>query len=251
MIILCLNPFVLYTYNGVIIVELKQEIIELIKSASTILIGLGSDVYRKDSLPENADDWEVIKKYTQMKNNWLEVNNPLLKMIKNKDFFIVTSSWDSHLRELLPDGRLFTPSGDCHSLQCYNACTDQLWEIKDLLDVEEQPVCPYCQSLLVMNIKTDAFFVRTVYQKEEAGYHNWIHKNYNEEMLILEWEARKEDSKVIREPFENIASALPKTRFIRINSKKMNIPEVIRDSSLNLKITTKQFTKALNQADVK
>lgn len=231
--------------------ELKQEIIELIKSASTILIGLGSDVYRKDSLPENADDWNEIKNYTQKNNNWLDVNNPLFNMIKNKNFFVITSSWDSHLREILPEDHLFTPSGNCHKLQCYNACTDKLWDINDLLDVKEHPLCPYCQSLLVMNIKTDAFFVRAIYQEEETDYHNWIHKNYNEEMLILEWEANKEDSKIIREPFENIASALPNTRFIRINSKKIKIPEVIRDSSLNLKITTKQFTKVLNQADVK
>lgn len=225
--------------------ELKYEIIDLIKSSSKILIGLGSDVYRKDSLPEDSEEWSVIKSYNLKNDDWSEMNNSLYNIIEDKDFFVVTSSWDSHLEELLPAEKLFTPSGNCHKLQCYNACTDQLWDINDLLDVEEHPVCPYCQSQLVMNIKTDAFFVRSLYQNEERNYHNWLHKNYNEKILILEWEVNDEDSKLIREPFENIASALPKTQFIRVNSRKIIIPEVICNNSLELKITSEDFSDLL------
>lgn len=246
MFVLCLTPFVLYNYQGELLVELKHEIIDLIKSSSKILIGLGSDVYRRDSLPDNAEKWHEIKKYIDKNSSWSDINNSLYEMIKDKDFFIVTSSWDSHLEEILPDDRLFTPSGNCHKLQCYNACTNQLWDIKDLLDVEDHPLCPYCQSPLVMNIKTDAFFVRSIYQNEETNYHNWIHKNYNEELLILEWEANESDSRLIREQFENIASALPKTRFVRINSRKVAIPEVICKNSIELKITSKKFAALLN-----
>lgn len=223
-----------------------QSIIDLLKDSSKILIGLGNNLYRNDSLPPDYQNWDAIKTYINNDTNeWFRINNPIFNIIKNKDFFIVTNSWDSHLNKTIPADRLFTPSGDCHMLQCYNACTTQLWDFETLSENEDAPLCPFCQSKLVMNIKTDAFFVRNLYTEEETNYHNWIHQNYNEEIVILEWEVGESGQKVITEQFENITSALPNIKLIRVNSRKIETPEVIKNKSSVIEISVDNFLAAI------
>lgn len=224
----------------------RDELATLLRRSTKIILGLGSNIYRSDSLPDDISNWESVKQYIGNNNqNWFKINNSLFNIIKDKDYFIITTSWDSHLEKTVPHDRIFTPSGNCHKFQCYNACTSQLWDVEAILDQEENPLCPYCQSKLVMNIKTDAFFVRSIYTEQETNYHNWIHKNYNEDIVIIEWEANSADSRIITEPFENITSALPSVKLIRINSEETSIPKMIQEKSTSLKIDIEDVISSL------
>lgn len=221
-----------------------MNIFEIIQSADKILIGLGNNVYRKDPLPEDYTDWQTIKKYLTAKTKHKEVNTNLLKILDDKDYFIITSSWDNHLTEYVKENRFFTPNGNCRKMQCYNACTTELWDFEDLKDKKDHPRCPHCNALLIMNIATDAFFVKDKYDLEENSYYHWLHKNYNEKILIIEWQSRDNETRIISKPFENIATALPNVTFLRINSKKIPIPANIKDG-IEIKFTINQFIKEI------
>lgn len=221
-----------------------MNIFDIIKSADKILIGLGNNVYRKDSLQENYTDWDVIKKYLNAKIKQNNINQNLLKILKEKDYFIITTSWDNHLSEFIEDNIYFTPNGNCRKLQCYNACTSELWDFEDFKNQDEHPRCPYCNALLVMNIATDAFFVKEKYDVQENQYYRWIHKNYNEKILLIEWQSRDNETRIISKPFENIATALQNVTLLRINSKKIPIPKNI-NNGIEIKFTVNQFIKEI------
>lgn len=221
-----------------------KKIQKLIDNSDSILIGIGSSVYRSDKLPENHLDWNEIKKYNSVKCNRDKINNRIIDIFGDKNYFIITTCHDSNLSEIIPEERLFTPNGDCTKLQCYNACTDELWDIENYTDKQKDPLCPHCNSPLIMNITTDAYFVNNHLLAQENTYYSWINDNYNKGILLIEVEADENDKRQIRAPFENIATALQKTRLLRVNSGDISIPKsVISQDSLN--ISPEEFFKLL------
>lgn len=221
-----------------------MDVKQIIGTYDKILVGIGKSLYRSDSLPENYTDWQTIKNYLNVKNRRNTFNNKLKSILNNKDYFIITSSWDSNLENIIEINRLFTPAGLCKKLQCYNACTSELWEFNNFKDNINHPKCPYCNSPLVMNIITDAFFINNPYSSQETSFHHWLDQNYNEKLLLLELETESGDTKTISEPFENIATALPNTTLLRINSKEFPIPEIITNS-IGIKMPLNNFIQEI------
>lgn len=221
-----------------------MNIVEIINSSDKILLGIGRNIYRTDTLPEDFTDWNEIKHYLSNKCDNRVINQKLIDRLLEKDYFIVTSSWDSHLEEITEENRLFTPRGNCRKLQCYNACSTDLWDVNDFKDNTEHPRCPHCNSLLIMNITTDAFFVHENYDKQEYDFHHWIDENYNEKLLIIELEVDDDEVRSIRAPFENIVKALPNTTFLRINSKKTPIPDLI-ENGIEINLSLEELTSEI------
>lgn len=209
----------------------KSAIINLINEYSIVLIGLGVNLYREDNLPESYNSWDVIKKYNESYNS-SEINNTLNNLFGDKDYFIITTSWDSNITESFDSDRVYTPSGNCKKLRCYNSCHEELWDYDMFREKDSGVICPYCGSDLVMNISVDAFFINNEYREQEDRFHHWLHKHYNDKILIMEWEASDIDRRYINDPFENIATALPNVTLLRINSQDIAIPEVIKSTVL-------------------
>lgn len=223
---------------------IKQQV----NKASIILIGIGTNLYKSKKIEDDIESWNSIKEYINSNIEVNKLNSKILDLVKNKEYFILTTSWNSNLNETFPKERLFTPGGNCFKLQCYNACTSQLWDAETLLESNEQPLCPYCQKKLIMNIKTDAYFVREPYNIQEKNYHSWIHNNYNENILLIELETsnkREDDIKIIRESFENITAVLPNASLLRINSRESLIPEVIKDRTVSIEINLNDLIEGL------
>jgi len=153
----------------------NSHIIKEILSYDKILMGVGQGVYRRDNLPIDSDQWDEIIQYTSKGHRWKNINKLILKLIGHSDYFIITSSWDSHLHESIPKEQIYTPLGNCKKLQCYNSCSNKLWDINDFIDFKNQPLCPNCGSKLIMNTKTDSLFIDDPYTSQESNFHNWIH----------------------------------------------------------------------------
>lgn len=221
----------------------KSDFYDLINNYSVILTGLGVNLYRQDILPESYNNWDVITSYNES-NSTSEINNSLLNILSDKDYFIVTTSWDSDISEYFNSDKIYTPSGNCKKLRCYDSCTKELWSYDDFKDMDNNVICPYCGSDLVMNISVDAFFIGDEYRKQEDRFYHWLHKHYNDKILIIEWEVSDVDKRYIKDPYENIATALPDVTLLRINSQELTPPEVIK-SSILIKNTPKEFIEKI------
>ncbi len=221
-----------------------KEIQKLIDKSDSILIGIGSNFYRNDELPKNHLDWTEIKKYNNIKYNNHKINSKLREVFAQKDYFIITTSWDSQLSDIIPSDRLFTPNGSCKKLQCYNSCTNELWDYENFTRKRKTPLCPHCGAQLIMNITTDAYFVKDHLLVQEKTYYSWIHKNYNKGILLIEIEVNENDKRLIKDPFENFATSLSDSTLLRVNSSDIEIPEsVTRQESIT--ISPEEFFKLL------
>jgi len=205
-----------------------EKIYEYIKKHDKILIGIGSSFYGTDLISENIDEWETIKEYLSQLDNNCKKNQKIFNLVQDKDYFIITSSFSSNLQKYFNTSRYYTPNGNCYKLQCYNSCTSETWNSFDFVENSTVPLCPHCKSDMVMNISKDAFFISDIYKFEENNYYKWLHKNYSEKLLIIEIEGTDFERRIIGSPFENIATALPKATFLRINSGDIKIPKNIK-----------------------
>ncbi|QEN06074.1 hypothetical protein EW093_15745 [Thiospirochaeta perfilievii] len=220
-----------------------KEIKKIVKESSYILIGLGASILKKVDPPIDPLNWDEIKEYNGFLSNTIDINSKISKIFNNKDYFIISTSWNSNLSDHI--GRVFTPNGSCNKLQCYNACTEELWDFIDFKDRSSHPKCPYCNSPLIMNITTDTYFVDEHLQIQEKSYYKWIHKNYNNKILLLEIETSELDTKLIKGPFENIATALPNVTLLRVNSSDLGIPSTIK-KQYSFKSSPETFFKLLS-----
>lgn len=222
----------------------KSQLLELLDEHKVILIGLGKRLYRGDELPELYNSWDNIKEYNSTFNNSETINIPLQNVLKDKDYFLITTSWDSDIESYLDTDKIYTPAGNCKKLRCYESCTEELWDYNDKIDDKETPRCPNCGADMVMNISVDAFFINKEYLVQENLFHHWLHKHYSNKILIIEWEVLESDKRDIKDPFENIATALPNVTLLRVNSQSLPLPEVIK-SGVMLNINPDDFIEMI------
>lgn len=124
----------------------------------------------------------------------------LLRIIKDKDYFVVTTNVDHCFQKAGFDKkRLFYTQGDYGLFQCSEPCCQETFENKDMIQkmITEQkdmrvpagllPVCPHCGKPLTMNLRSDDSFV------EDEGWHRaaeryeiFLRTRQNQEILFLE-----------------------------------------------------------------
>lgn len=147
--------------------------------------------------------WAYWSRYIEV-NRYQDIPKPvyedLLGLIKDKEYFIITTNVDHCFQKAGFDKkRLFYIQGDYGLLQCSVPCCQKTYDNKEIISrmVKEQkdmripteliPKCPVCKKPMTVNLRSDNHFVEDEgWHKAASRYNNFIQQYKNRNVLFLE-----------------------------------------------------------------
>jgi O-acetyl-ADP-ribose deacetylase (regulator of RNase III)/NAD-dependent SIR2 family protein deacetylase len=222
-----------------------------------------------------AAKWAMWAKHMHLQRWEFEPNDgyqTLLNMVKDKDFFVLTSNVDACFeRSGFAKERIYTPQGEWTYYQCKQACrTDAIFESRPMLDevvphissdgfVPEHliPKCKFCGGEVFGNVRSDGNFLHQKYEAQNDALRRWMQKHGNDPnrtIAIIEIGAGFNTPTVTRFPIESYAKQLDsRGHLIRINPTDPEVPlglknalsisegwKVLKDIELSLPSETKE-----------
>ena len=173
------------------------------------------------------------------------VYNELFELVKNKDYFVITTNVDHCFQKAGFDKkRLFYTQGDYGLFQCSVPCHDKTYENEETVRrmVEEQkdmripteliPKCPVCGKPMTMNLRSDDKFVEDEGWHEAAErYENFL-RTRKGKVLFLELGVGYNTPVIIKYPFWNMTAKNPDATYTCINYGEAVCPEDIKDRAI-------------------
>jgi NAD-dependent SIR2 family protein deacetylase len=78
---------------------------------------------------------KCIARFTNSADRLKRVYEDLHAMVKDKDYFVLTSNVDGMFpKNGFDENKMYTPQGDFKYMQCYKPCTQQVWESKAFIE---------------------------------------------------------------------------------------------------------------------
>lgn len=186
------------------------------------------------------------------------VYNQLYEIIKNKDYFVLTTNVDHCFQKAgFSKKRLFYTQGDYGLFQCSEPCHDTTYDNEEvirnmvksqgyvmeengLLKLPEQavpkmvipseqiPYCPKCGKPMSMNLRADNTFV------EDEGWHRaseryalFLRRHQNMKILFLELGTGMNTPGIIKYPFWQMTYQNPKAVYACVNLGEAYAPKEI------------------------
>ena len=173
------------------------------------------------------------------------VYNELFELVKNKDYFVITTNVDHCFQKAGFDKkRLFYTQGDYGLFQCSVPCHDKTYENEETVRrmVEEQkdmripteliPKCPVCGKPMTMNLRSDDKFVEDEGWHEAAErYENFL-RTRKGKVLFLELGVGYNTPVIIKYPFWNMTAKNSDATYTCINYGEAVCPEDIKDRAI-------------------
>ncbi len=252
----------------------------LIENSDAIVIGAGAGLstsagftYAEERFKENFSDFEAkygfhdmysgaFCKYDTFEEYWaywsrfITVNRyvdppkpvyqNLLELVKNKDYFVITTNVDHCFQKAGFDKkRLFYTQGDYGLFQCSEPCCQETFDnekiIRQMLRSQKEmripseliPVCPHCGKPLTMNLRSDSRFVQDNgwYQAAER-YQQFIRSRINRSILFLELGVGYNTPSIIKYPFWQMTAGHPKAHYVCINYGEAACPKECEKQSI-------------------
>lgn len=170
----------------------------------------------------------------------------LLKLIKNKDYFVITTNVDHQFQKAGFDKkRLFYTQGDYGLFQCSKPCHNKTYENEQIIlkmcreqkdmkiPAELIPKCPVCGEKMTLNLRVDDSFV------EDEGWHNasqkcqeFINQHMDKNLLLLELGVGANTPVIIKYPFWQITLKNKNATYACINYGEAVAPKEIEDRSI-------------------
>lgn len=211
------------------------------------------------------EHWAYWSRYIYI-NRYMDAPEPvyqeLLDIVKDKDYFVITSNVDHCFQKAGFDKkRLFYTQGDYGLLQCSVPCCNKTFDNEDIIRqmMEQQkdmripsallPVCPHCGKPLTTNLRADDKFVQDDgwYMAAER-YNNFLHTRENTRILYLELGVGSNTPAIIKYPFWNMTSRNKNATYACINYGEAICPKEISHQSICINSDTREIIKALEQA---
>ena len=198
---------------------------ERLESSEKILVGIGKE-WNSDGHSEVMDAYEA-----------------LYQLIRDKDYFIVTTNtdgaiYDSHLDK----ERITAPCGNVHWRQCGKACTKDIWEEGELSD----DVCPHCGAPLTGNTIEAETYIEEGYLPSWKAYTAWLTKTLNRKLTVLELGEGFKTPTVMRWPFEKTVFFNQKSYLYRVNESFFQITEEIRERAEGIQANSVKWVRELS-----
>ncbi len=205
----------------------KTEVVEKIKEAQKILIGIGKEWALREDEKEIRFRHLSDPAQTELK----EAYEALYELIKDKDYYIVTTLTDGAVYEIPFDrNRIVAPCGNIHWRQCSKACTKDIWEESEVPD----DVCPHCKAPLTGNTIKAETYIEEGYLPRWSDYMKWQKDTINRFLVILELGEGFATPTVMRWPFEKIIYFNQKSRLYRINENFYQLPEEAEERGISV-----------------
>ncbi|MDN4494411.1 Sir2 family NAD-dependent protein deacetylase [Ureibacillus aquaedulcis] len=204
------------------------------------------------SFPSQEEKWAFFSRmysyFLYQKKEVSPVMKNLYELIKDKNYFVLTSNIDDHFRQAgFPKDRLFEIEGNCSNLQCRSGCHDSIYRGDDVLSEMAQsqedgkvpasliPKCPECGGPMQVHLEVDHNFLRgESWQTSYQAYQDFINKAHGKKIVLLELGVGARNQ-LIKAPFMKITSFEEKATYITFNrGSELYIPEAIADKSIGI-----------------
>ena len=207
--------------------NVKTEVMEKIKEAQKVLIGIGKEW----ALRDDEKDIRFCHLTDPSQADLKAAYEALYDLIKEKDYYIVTTLTDGAVYEMPFDkNRIVAPCGNIHWRQCSMACTKDIWEESEVPD----DVCPHCKAPLTGNTIKAETYIEEGYLPRWKDYMKWQTGTINRSLVILELGEGFATPTVMRWPFEKIIYFNRKSRLYRINESFYQLPKEAEERGVSV-----------------
>ncbi len=175
------------------------------------------------------------------------VYEELLALIKEKDYFVITTNVDHCFQKAGFDKqRLFYTQGDYGLFQCSGPCRQETYDnesvVRQMMERQENmrvpsellPVCPHCGRPLTMNLRSDDKFVEDEgWHAAAARYEEFLRTRQDgRRILFLELGVGYNTPVIIKYPFWKMTAANPEAVYACVNYGQAYCPEEIAERSV-------------------
>ena len=210
-----------------------------------------TDMYSAGFYPYKTfeEHWAFWSRYifiNRYQNAPKSVYNDLYNLIKNKDYFVLTTNVDHCFQKAGFDKhRLFYTQGDYGLWQCSKPCHHKTYDNEAVIKkmVAEQknmripssliPYCPLCGLPMSMNLRADNTFVEdNGWHTAAKRYQDFLHCHKRLKILYLELGVGSNTPGIIKYPFWQMTYNNPNASYVSINLSNASIPEEISRQSV-------------------
>lgn len=215
--------------------------------------------------PTQEEFWAYWSRYIFI-NRYQDAPKPvyedLLKLIQDKDYFVITTNVDHCFQKTGFDKkRLFYTQGDYGLFQCSEPCCQETFDNetviremfkrqKDMkIPTELLPFCPRCGKPLTMNLRSDNKFVEDEgWHRAAERYENFLHTREGGKILFLELGVGYNTPVIIKYPFWQMTARNPNATYICINQGQAVCPQKIEKRSICMDADIGQVLQSLSTA---
>ena len=176
------------------------------------------------------------------------VYDDLLKLVQDKDYFVITTNVDHCFQKAGFDKkRLFYTQGDYGLFQCSEPCCQETFDneavIREMVERQKDmkipsellPVCPHCGKPLSMNLRSDNKFVEDEgWHRAAERYENFLRTREGQKILFLELGVGFNTPVIIKYPFWQMTAKNPNATYACINQGQAMCPQEIEQRSICL-----------------
>ena len=199
--------------------------------------------------PTQEEFWAYWSRYIFI-NRYQDAPKPvyddLLKLVQNKDYFVITTNVDHCFQKAGFDKkRLFYTQGDYGLFQCSEPCCQETFDneavIREMVKRQENmkiptellPTCPHCGKPLTMNLRCDDTFVEDEgWHAAAARYENFLRTRAGQKILFLELGVGYNTPVIIKYPFWQMTAKNPNATYACINRGQAVCPREIETQSI-------------------
>ena len=211
------------------------------------------------SLEEKWAYWSRYILINRYENPPKPVYTRLLNLVKDKDYFVVTTNVDHCFQKAgIDKKRLFYTQGDYGLFQCSTPCHRRTYDNEEVIlkMVAEQkdmripsalvPRCPKCGEPMTMNLRSDDTFVEDLGWNEAASrYVEWVQARMDQKLLLLELGVGMNTPAIIKYPFWKLTAQNKNATYVCVNSGEAECPHEIEDRAIVVKADVADLIDAM------
>ena len=208
------------------------------------------------------EHWVYWSRYIYI-NRYMDAPKPvyddLLKMVADKDYFVITTNVDHCFQKAGFDKkRLFYTQGDYGLFQCSEPCCQETFEneamIREMVTRQENmkipsellPICPNCGRPMTMNLRSDNKFVEDEgWHRAAERYENFLRTREGQKILFLELGVGYNTPVIIKYPFWQMTAKNPGATYACINQGQAFCPQEIKKRSICMDADIGQVMQSL------
>ena len=176
-----------------------------------------------------------------------EIMQNLYKLVKNKDYFVITSNGEDHFVPAgFDENKVFEIEGKISQMRCDHKCSDEIYPNKDVvlelaavekngvIPKEKIPKCPKCGGTMSINMAdSHDFFTTKHWKNQQNAFQNFLSKYHNQNIVILELGVGWRNT-MIKKPLMDLTASEPNAFYVTFNKGEVFIPPEIANKSVGI-----------------